>query len=288
MATIERYRMAHRQIAGGQREEFRRMAERVFAPNETTRADSYLLLPHLDEEGMFVKRRVDYEIALAAFLKKEPDVRLLDLGCGAGFWLEKQAARNHRLKVYGISAKDYRRPEDRPLVSFMGKDNIGGDPIFKSQNGYATYVGIELDRTTAIDDGHYFIGDAHETLKTFPTNFFHLIVSYQACRYLFDPLRVLKQIHRTLVPNGYAFLESFTSLVFNQSEDPVSDEKMQKMFRRCGHSITWGEYRPTELHTKSGLAIKKTKTRLILPIKYRQVVNNPIDKTRVVTYYLDP
>jgi len=280
--------MTHRQIASDQREEFGRLAERVFAPNETTRADTSLLLPHLDEGGLFSKRRVDYEIALAEFLKKEPAVRLLDLGCGAGFWLEKQAARNQRLEVYGLSAKDYRRPEDRPPVSYIGKDSLGGDPIFKSLDGCATYVGIELDRTAAIDDGHYFIGDIHQTLQTFPANFFHLAVSYQACRYLFDPLRVLKQIHRTLVPNGYAFLESFTSLVFDHSENSITDQAIQKMFRRCGHPITWGEYRPTELHLKSGLAIKKTKKRFSLPIKYRQVVENPIDKTRVVTYYLEP
>lgn len=285
MATTELSRLTHRQIATCQDEEFRQMAERVFAPNETTRSDTYLL-PHLDEGRGLLKKRTDYEIALAEFLKKEPEIRLLDVGCGAGFWLEKQATRNHRLSVFGISAKDYRSPENRPPIVYLGRDGIGGGPIFQTPNGHLKYYGIELGRTGTIDDEHYVIDDVHEALQVLPANSFHLVVSFQACRYLFDPLRVLKQIHRLLVPNGYAFLESFNPQVFDKNENRVSHRNLQKMFLKGGSPVRYGEYQPTELHVRHGLAIKKTYKRLLLPITYRRVVSNPMDNTHVATYYL--
>ncbi len=287
MATIERYRMTYRQITTSQKEEFRRMAERVFVPNETTRDETYRLLPFLNK-GNLIKRRVDYETTLAEFLKKEPLVRILDLGCGAGFWAETQAARDPRLAVYGLTAKDYRRPQDRPAVVYRGIDSQTGGPIFATPDGHHLFSGIEFNKTTTIDNQHYFIGDAHEILRILPANFFHLIVSYEACHYLFDPLRVLKQIHRVLAPNGYAFLDSFSPLIFDRHEKQVSDEAIKKMFQGFGQPFHYGKYCPDELHRRHGLAMKKTRARFSLPVSHRTVVSNPLDNTHVITYYLEP
>lgn len=261
------------------------MAERVFAPIETIRDTHRYLLPTLREFTPF-PQDISYETVLRHLLHKKT-VRILDLGCGAGFWVEQQSYIPDT-EVYGITAKDYRRPTDRPTLVFHGYDKYSSVPvpIYKSVDGVHTYLGDEYKHQPTIDGDHYLIGDIHDLLHFLPANYFDIIVSYQTCRYLFDPLRVLKQIHRILTPQGYAFLESFDTQIQGSDGNLLTESQVKKLFTKSGLVNSYGQYYPTAVHRKFGLAFKKKHPRLRLPIKYGQIVESPDDKTRVITYEL--
>lgn len=286
----EKKRLNYPQIFTGQGEEFQRVHQMNYDAHEITRTENYLL-PHLVENSLIFSHKVTFERALAEMLNRQAQINVLDLGCGAGFWLDELASRSQRISVYGVSAKDYRHPENRPPIIFDHFDQYCQSPVYRNPAGNSFYYG-QLEKIVTLDDDHYFVGDIHEVLRCLPTNTFHLIVSHQTCRYLFDPLRVLKNVHRVLTPGGYAFLESFEPLVFDTDETPVCDAKLQKHFRRTGNSVTYGEYRPyDEGRTCIGLAIKKKGRRFSLPIRYRSIAptiaTTPTYQTNVVTYYLE-
>src|SRR3989344_4601531 len=284
----ERRRPNYPQISARQAADFETVRQMNYDAHEITRTENYLL-PLLIENSFILAHKTNFEKALAEMLRQHRQVNVLDLGCGAGFWLDELAACHSRVSVYGISAADYRHPLDRPPVIFDHFDQSCQSPVYRNPAGNTFYYG-NLEKVVTLDDDHYFVGDIHEVLRCLSSNLFHLIVSHQTCRYLFDPLRVLKNDHRVLTPGGYAFMESFEPLVFDMNETLISNTKLQKLFRQTGNSVTYGEYRPySEGRTRIWLAMKKKGRRFSLPVGYRSIVptsTSPTYQTDVVTYYL--
>ncbi len=282
--AVEQKGLNHIQIKHTQLAEHEGLSRREFAPNETTRGQSEYLLPSLTEPSFPLWKNITYEAALARFLTTESEVRVLDLGCGAGFWMEEQA-RTPGVTTFGITAMDYRKRSDRPPVVYKG--TYQGAPVYENPDGMVTYIDTDLAKSVEIDNDRYFVGDVHEVLRNLPEGSFHAIVSHQACRYLFDPLRVLKQVHRVLVPGGYAFLESFTAKIYRPDETPASDKTVQQLLGRTGQPVSYGGYTPDGLRNRFGLALKKTRRKLKISAHYRSIEESPVDKTKVTTYYLD-
>ena len=231
----------------------------------------------------------DYLDVLKRRIKSGQPTTVLDLGCGAGFWMEETRSISPLIEVFGATAKDYRCVKHRPVVH---KDETSlvltnGLTIFYDDVGVIYDSDVDLLRDAQIDDGHYLIGDVYQTIKRFPPGFFDLIVSNQACKYFFDPLRALKQIHRILKPKGYAFLESMCPLIYPDDNcEPLPDDKIEMFFSQAGLKCNYGEYSPNGLNLRRGLAFKKIKPRINLPVVYKDVDYNPGTKTDFLTYSL--
>lgn len=221
-----------------------------YHPGEVTRTD-YYLLPSLP--GSFFTKE-NFETVFLKLVRGQR-VRLLDLGCGAGTWLEDHAYVPGT-DVIGISARDYRRREDRPEIIFLGYDRSTGEPMY--QDGKAILFGESYARSVDLSDSQYLVGDAHDIFPNLPSSYFNLITSYQACRYLFDPLSVLREIQRTLTPGGYAFLESFQPVIVYPNGKNVDPKVIERYLLRQGHHVSYGPYSPDGAHDKFGLALKKT------------------------------
>lgn len=276
------------EMKAGLRESALAISNRRFEANETTRISNRYFLPTL-KEGWLPWHETDYLDVLNRRVKSDLPTTVLDLGCGAGFWMEETRSISPLIEVFGVTAKDYRRAKHRPIVH---KDETSlvltkGLTIFYDDVGVIYDSDVDLLHDAQIDDDHYLIGDVYKTIKKIPPGSFDLIVSNQACKYFFDPLRALKHIHRILKPNGYAFLESMCPLIYpDYNCEPLSDDQVERLFSHAGLKCNYQEYSPNGLNIRRGLAFKKIKPRLNLPVTYRDIDHNPGTKTDFLTYSL--
>lgn len=263
------------------------ISNRRFEANETTRISNSYFLPTL-KEGWLPWHETDYLDVLNRRVKSDLPTTVLDLGCGAGFWMEEIKSISPWFDVFGATAKDYRCAKQRPTVSRTNQAPLNKESIdFLDEHGAICVSPVDLLRDAQIDDEHYLIGDVYKTIKKIPPGFFDLIVSNQACKYFFDPLRALKHIHRILKPNGYAFLESMCPLIYpGYNCEPLSDDQVERLFSHAGLKCNYQEYSHNGLNIRRGLAFKKIKPRLNLPVTYRDVDHNPGTKTDFLTYSL--
>lgn len=237
-------------IKTAQEENFKNIKSKSFAPPVVTQED-YSLPPFREGPFPFFQKHFLAEEVIKRTIKRNGKVTVLDLGCGAGFWLEKQLRKyGGSFEGYGISASDYRLPEQRaPLVPTGGWIEREGrkiptvrEPHLSEKSGYVGYP--RLLEAARIDDGHYLVGDVHSLLRHFPEERLDIIVSQQAFYFFLDPLRVLKQVHRILKRGGYAFLESFKVKVFDKQGKEFSPQKLKKLFQQNGDQISLGEFSP--------------------------------------------
>lgn len=264
------------------------LSTRCFEANETTRISNTYFLPSL-YEGLLPWQSVNYHDVIDRMVKSKNDIKILDLGCGSGFWMEEINAASTFIETFGISAKDYRLACQRPQIV---KDTVlhlrtNSDLVFRGEHGQTYFSDVDLLRDSTIDDEHYRIGDVLDQIKLFPTNYFDIVVSNQACKYFIDPLRVLKQTYRVLKPKGYAFLESMCPVIYQgDNPEPIPDDAVYDILKRTGLKCTYGEYTFSGLEYRRGLAFKKTKSRINLPFSYRDVEHHPGTKTDYLTYSL--
>jgi len=282
----EHLRMAARTIISGQRESFEAMQARDFEPQEITRSDNTgYSLPQFIDRTLFLPRKITFDCALREIVQKKGLARVLDIGCGAGFWSEDLLGgkMGESIEVFGITGRDYRRTDQRPPVEFSRMDEEGR-PMFQDSGGRHIYIGYPLDRNSQMDNEHYVVGDIHEVLGDFEEASFDIAVSYQACRYLFDPLRVLKQVYRTLDYRGFAFLESFQLTIFTNDREILTPKEIKGIFAKNGYDVSIGYYEDYP-HTRSGLSLRKTKPRLHIPsIVYNDITYSEKEGCKKVTY----
>lgn len=289
LATTETYpKPSLNRIVATQRENFRWMEERNFEPTLVTRKNYNL--PFYPLPSSLWGKRIFPEQVIKDVINKEKVVTILDLGCGAGFWLDEQKKKYGRNFLgYGISASDYRRPEQRRLLIPAGELEINKkkETILKSPDGLLFCVGYDhLQNSAEIEDEYYYKGDAHDLLRLFPEGKFDMVVSYQACQYFFDPLRVLKGVYRVLKEGGFAFLESFRPMVFDQSGEILGPQVLTNFFTKNGYDAHCLKYKTKDgFHT--GLSLRKGKNpRLNLPISYREIVSSKDDNCFKLAYQL--
>jgi SAM-dependent methyltransferase len=290
MSIAPERELSARSIIDGQKESFREIEKKDFCPNEVGRTE--YLLPSLVSSLSLFQREISAETAIRKFIKSRGRCVVLDLGCGAGFWLaNKNEEHGKSFEGYGVSASDYRKPEQRqPLIVEEREENGEKRRFLRSIDSLSVYFGyLYLLEEARVDDAHYFQGDIHGLLRQFTEEKFDVIVSHQTCRYLFDPLRALKGVYRVLKKGGFAFLESLKPIIFDSDDKQLSFEQIGELFNKNGYKVFIGKYWPDPDHIREGLSFKKDKkSRLSLPdIIYRGIIPNPYaHNSLVVTYQL--
>ncbi len=111
----------------------------------------------------------------------EPEINVLDIGCGRGTFLAELLQKYPQVRGYGISAKDYRDPNSN----------------LKEQ----------------IDRIDYQVGNASTLSSRFPGVDFDLVVSVKCLDYVADPLRIIKQAYRRSKKGGILLTSTFGELI---------------------------------------------------------------------------
>lgn len=260
---------------------------RDFTSPELTRGGTKYNLPFWDRSLAFSK--ISYDSILGRKLTILDHVKLLDIGCGGGIWLADQALKSDKIECFGITAKDYRLPEQRVrtarvtvntpegLLEAFDMTPVVTDPISK-QN---------LCRLANIDDRHYYVGEACTILSSFASNSMDIVVSHQSFKYFFDPLRALKHTYRVLREDGFAFIEAPGLRVYDSSTDKMlTSQNVEDLFRIAGLNCMYGDYSSDGLNVRTGILIIKRKPHIRLPLIYKSVVYNRSTMTNLCTYAL--
>ncbi len=163
-------------------------------------------------------------------LAQNQETTLLDAGCGDTSFLVDLAGLYPQVRLYGISAFDYRRPASEPLP-----------------------------------DIDYRIGDLQQVKKLFPDVRFDFITSCATFSYLGDPLAALKQCYALLKEDGIMFLDRFGVLMTQEEISRLSDFWKN---HRIETSIKQRS-KDNSLKHHFGLAIRRSASpHLPLPFKY--------------------